>query len=409
MTDVRPRICILGGGFGGLYTALRLSQLPWEGHTPPEIVLVDQRDRFLFAPFLYELVTEEMQTWEIAPPFGELLAESGVIFRQAEVTAIDIVRQQVQLKSPDNSGHGTDSENLDYSQLVIALGGRTPLPNLPGLKDYGLGFRTLEDAYKLKQKLKVLEQSNTEKIRVAIVGGGYSGVELAAKLGDRLGTRGRIRIIERGKEILGLSPEFNRQQAQASLSAKGIWVDTETTVTAITSHDLTLKFRDQEDVIPVDLVLWTVGTEVAPLIGSLPLPHNDQGLLKTNAQLQVEGKANIFALGDGAECRDVSGQLIPPTAQGAFQQADYCAWNIWANLTGRPLLPCRYQPLGEMLALGIDSAVLNGLGIKLTGPAAVLARRLVYLYRFPTWQHQLTVGLNWLTRPLGNWLKNEPS
>ncbi|UAJ71468.1 NAD(P)/FAD-dependent oxidoreductase [Synechocystis sp. PCC 7339] len=404
MTDARPRICILGGGFGGLYTALRLSQLPWEGHTPPEIVLVDQRDRFLFAPFLYELVTEEMQTWEIAPPFVELLAESGVVFRQAEVTAIDFDRQKVMLNDQDRG-----SENLAFDQLVIALGGQTPLPNLPGLKDYGLSFRTLEDAYKLKQKLKLLEQSDTEKIRVAIVGGGYSGVELAAKLGDRLGTRGRIRIIERGQEILAMSPEFNRQQAQASLSAKGIWVDTETTVTAITATDVTLQFREQEDVIPVDLVLWTVGTTVSPLIRNLALPHNHQGQLKTNAQLQVEGKTNIFALGDGAEGRDANGQLIPTTAQGAFQQADYCAWNIWANLTGRPLLPCRYQPLGEMLALGTDGAVLSGLGIKLSGPAAVLARRLVYLYRFPTWKHQLTVGLNWLTRPLGDWLKNEPS
>jgi NADH dehydrogenase len=283
------------------------------------------------------------------------------------------------------------------------------LPNLPGLKDHAIGFRTLEDAYQLKQRLQVLEQSNAEKIRVAIVGGGYSGVELAAKLGDRLGTRGRIRIIERGEQILSLSPEFNRQQAQDILSTKGIWLDTETTVSAITAQDITLQFREQVDVIPVDLVLWTVGTEVSPLIKNLPLPHNDRGQIKTNPQLQAEGKISIFALGDGAECRDATGQLIPPTAQAAFQQADYCAWNIWANLTGRPLLPFRYQALGEMLALGTDDAALSGLGIKLSGPAAVLARRLVYLYRFPTWQHQLTVGFNWLTRPLLNLLKNEPS
>lgn len=141
-----------------------------------------------------------MQTWEIAPPFVELLAESGVIFRQAEVTAIDFDHQKVLLNDQDKG-----TESLAFDQLVIALGGQTPLPNLPGLKDYGLGFRTLEDAYKLKQKLKSLEQADAEKIRIAIVGGGYSGVELAAKLGDRLGERGRIRIIERGKEILAMS------------------------------------------------------------------------------------------------------------------------------------------------------------------------------------------------------------
>ncbi|MEB3160222.1 MAG: NAD(P)/FAD-dependent oxidoreductase [Synechocystis sp.] len=396
MTQPHPRICILGGGFGGLYTALRLSQFSWEGHTPPEIVLIDRQDRFLFAPFLYELLTEEMQTWEIAPPFVELLAETGVQFRQAEVTGIDPLKKSVQLDQQDD---------LSYDYLVIAMGGKTPFPNVPGVKDYALGFRTLEDAYRVKQRLKTLEQSETEKIRVAIVGGGYSGVELAGKLGDRLGDRGRIRIIERSDTILGTSPEYNRTSAQEILSEKGIWVDLETSLTTVTADDMTLQYREQIDTIPVDLVLWTVGTEVSALIRDLPLPHGNHQLLKTNAQLLVDGQQTIFALGDVADCRDATGQIVPPTAQVAFQQADYCAWNVWASLTDRPLLPFRYQALGEMLTLGIDDAVLNGLGIKFSGPAAVLARRLVYLYRFPTWQHQLMVGFNWLAQPLLKLLK----
>ncbi|MGA1621658.1 MAG: NAD(P)/FAD-dependent oxidoreductase [Synechocystis sp.] len=396
MTQSRPRICILGGGFGGLYTALRLSQLSWEGQTLPEIVLIDRQDRFLFAPFLYELLTEEMQTWEIAPPFVELLADSGVQFKQAEVTGIDPASKTVQLDHQDD---------CHYDYLIIAMGGRTPFPTVPGVKDHALGFRSLEDAYRIKQRLQHLEQSEAEKIRVAIVGGGYSGVELAGKLGDRLGERGRIRIIERSDTILGTSPEYNRASAQEKLSEKGIWVDLETTVTAVTADEITLQYRDQIDTIPVDLVLWTVGTEVSPLIRELPLPHGDRQLLKTTAQLLVEGQQTIFALGDVADCRDATGQMVPPTAQVAFQQADYCAWNVWASLTDRPLLPFRYQALGEMLSLGIDDAVLNGLGIKFAGPAAVLARRLVYLYRFPTWSHQLTVGFNWLAQPLLNLFK----
>jgi NADH dehydrogenase len=365
--------------------------LSWDGQTLPEIVLIDRQDRFLFAPFLYELLTEEMQTWEIAPPFVELLAETGVQFKQAEITGIDPVKKAVQL---DNA------ETLDYDYLVIAMGGKTPFPDVPGVKDHAISFRTLEDAYRIKQRLKTLELSDTEKIRVAIVGGGYSGVELAGKLADRLGDRGRIRIIERSDTILGTSPEYNRTSAQEILSEKGIWVDLDTSLTAVTADDITLQYRDQVDTIPVDLVLWTVGTAVSPLIRDLPLPHGDRHLLKTDSHLLVDGQQTIFALGDVADCRDATGQIVPPTAQVAFQQADYCAWNIWASLTARPLLPFRYQALGEMLSLGVDEAVLNGLGIKLSGPAAVLVRRLVYLYRFPTWSHQLTVGFNWLTRPL---------
>jgi NADH dehydrogenase len=391
MNENRLRICILGGGFGGLYTALRLSQLPWETNQAPEIILIDQQDRFLFAPFLYELVTGEMQTWEIAPPFEELLAETGVRFHQGQVTAIAIEEKQVQLES---------SVSLGYDKLVIAMGGKTSLPTVPGVRDYALPFRNLEDAYRLKERLRLLEQSPAEKIRIAIVGGGYSGVELACKLGDRLGERGRLRLIERGDTILKLSPEYNRKTAQDALADRGIWLDLETDITEITSDSLSLRYKGQIDTIPVDIVLWTVGNDVSDLIRDLPLPHDKNGLLETNHFLQVIDHPDVYALGDVAACEDATGQHLPATAQVAFQQSDYCAWNIWAGETNRPPLPFRYQALGEMLTLGIDNATINGLGIKLNGTPAAIARRLIYLYRLPTWQHQLTVGFNWLTQPL---------
>lgn len=396
MNENRLRICILGGGFGGLYTALRLSQLPWETNQAPEIILIDQQDRFLFAPFLYELVTGEMQTWEIAPPFEELLAETGVRFHQGQVTAIAVEEKQVQLES---------SVSLGYDKLVIAMGGKTSLPTVPGVRDYALPFRTLQDAYRLKERLRLLEQSPVEKIRIAIVGGGYSGVELACKLGDRLGERGRLRLIERGDSILKLSPEYNRKTAQDALAERGIWLDLETDITEITSDSLSLRYKGQIDTIPVDIVLWTVGNDVSDLIRDLPLPHDKNGLLETNHFLQVIDHPDIYALGDVAACEDATGQHLPATAQVAFQQSDYCAWNIWAGETNRPPLPFRYQALGEMLTLGIDNATINGLGIKLNGTPAAIARRLIYLYRLPTWQHQLTVGFNWLTQPLLEFFK----
>ncbi|MFM7438923.1 MAG: NAD(P)/FAD-dependent oxidoreductase [Snowella sp.] len=391
MNENRLRICILGGGFGGLYTALRLSQLPWETNQAPEIILIDQQDRFLFAPFLYELVTGEMQTWEIAPPFEELLAETGVRFHQGQVTAIALEEKQVHLKS---------SVSLGYDKLVIAMGGKTSLPKVSGVRDYALPFRNLEDAYRLKERLRLLEQSPAEKIRIAIVGGGYSGVELACKLGDRLGERGRLRLIERGDTILKLSPEYNRKTAQEALADRGIWLDLETDITEITSDSLSLRYKGQIDTIPVDIVLWTVGNDVSEVIRDLPLPHDKNGLLETNHFLQVIDHPDVYALGDVAACEDATGQHLPATAQVAFQQSDYCAWNIWAGETNRPSLPFRYQALGEMLTLGIDNATINGLGIKLNGTPAAIARRLIYLYRLPTWQHQLTVGFNWLTQPL---------
>lgn len=103
MTEQTKRIVILGGGFGGLYTALRVSQLPWETQQKPEIVLVDQSDRFLFSPLLYELLTGELQSWEIAPPFIELLEGTGIRFYQAVVSGIDIDQQRVHLQDDQKS------------------------------------------------------------------------------------------------------------------------------------------------------------------------------------------------------------------------------------------------------------------------------------------------------------------
>lgn len=387
----KTRICILGGGFGGLYTALRLSQLSWNQSEKPEITLVDQRDRFVFLPLLYELVTKELETWEIAPPYIELLTNTGIQFRQLAVASVDIQAKQV---------HFQNHDQLDYDYLVLAMGGETPMDRVPGVAEHAIAFRTIQDAYRLEEKLRLLEETEAEKIRVAIVGAGYSGVELACKLAERLGDRGRIRLVEASDQILRTSPEFNRETATKALSDRDVWVDLETKVESVTADAIALEYKGQLDIIPVDIVLWTVGTQVSEIVQNLPLKHNDRQQLVINTNLQAIDHPEIFALGDLAECLDAEGQRVPSTAQAAFQQADYAGWNVWASILGKPLLPFRYQALGEIMSLGTDNATLAGMGIKLDGPFAHVARRLIYLYRMPTFDHQIKVGLNWVAQPL---------
>lgn len=393
MTQQSARICILGGGFGGLYTALRLSQLPWGQSDKPEIVLIDRSDRFLFVPLLYELMTGELQTWEIAPPFEDVLAGTGIRFYQSTVVGVDVSEQRVQLQ---------DGPELAYDRLVLALGGETPLHGVPGSAEYTFPFRTLTDVQRLEERLRQLEETQTDKIRVAIIGAGFSGVELACKLAERLGERGRLRLVEQTDQILRSSPEFNRTAAMKALEERGVWLDLETSVDAIAADSLSLTYKGTTDTIPVDLVIWTVGTKVPELLETLPLKRNQRGQVIISTTLQVPDHPEIFALGDLADCKDVAGQQVFSTAQSAFQQADYAGWNIWASLTDRPLLPFRYQHLGEMMTLGTNNATLTGMGLKLDGPLAHVARRLAYLYRMPTFAHQLRVGTNWIAQPLLN-------
>ncbi|NJK28365.1 MAG: NAD(P)/FAD-dependent oxidoreductase [Coleofasciculaceae cyanobacterium SM2_3_26] len=395
MSESPQRICILGGGFGGLYTALRLSEFSWSQPQPPEIVLVDQSDRFVFLPLLYELMTEELQTWEIAPPFVELLANTPVKFHQGKVANIDTYNRQVRLQ---------EGETLSYDRLLLALGGETPLDIVPGAEQYAFPFKSIADAYRLEEKLRSLETSDTDPIRIVIVGGGYSGVELACKLADRLKRRARLRLVDRNEDILQSSTEFNRKASRKALSDRGIWLDLETNVQLVEAGSISLEYRGKVDAIPTDVVVWTVGTRVLPVVKSLPLKQNQRGQLVTDVYLRVEGTSDIFALGDLAECRDASGQQVPNTAQAAFQQADYAAWNLRASLSDRAMLPFQYQHLGEMMTLGIENATLTSLGMSMDGAIAHLARRLIYLYRFPTLDHQIKVGLNWIAQPLREFL-----
>jgi demethylphylloquinone reductase len=392
------KICILGGGFGGLYTALRLTQMTWP--QKPEITLVDQRDRFVFAPLLYELLTGELESWEVAPEYSTLLANTGIRFQQQQVKAIDLDTKTVRFG---------DDTTLIYDRIVLAMGGETPMDMVDGAAEHAIPFRNVTDATRVAERLRQLETSDAEKIRVAIVGGGYSGVELACKLADRLGARGRLRIIERADKILATSPEFNRETAEKALSERSVWRDLNTNVTHISADSMTLQFQDTEQTIPVDLVLWTVGNRIVPLIQNLPIGRNSRGQIVVTSAMQVESHPAIFALGDLAECHDASGQLVPATAQGAFQQADYAGWNVWASLTDRPLLPFRYQALGEMITLGTDNATLSGLGLHLNGLPAHVARRMIYLFRMPTLEHQVKVGISWMTKPLVKFLQPVPS
>ncbi|MEM9136098.1 MAG: NAD(P)/FAD-dependent oxidoreductase [Cyanobacteria bacterium P01_F01_bin.42] len=388
------RICILGGGFGGLYTALKLQNYPWSRVGQPQITLIDQNERFVFLPFLYELLTNEMQLWEIAPTFEQLLAKSSVHktadvqFMRDEVTAIDPDSKQITLKK---------NGSLDCDRLVLALGGETPLDTVPGAAEHATTFRSLDDVTKLKEKLYQLELQVNKNIRVVVVGAGPSGVELSCKLSDRLGKRGNICLVDRNDAILKTSSDFNRQAAIKALGDRNVTLKLNTNVQEVSEDAITLS--ETSAPLPADLVLWTIGNAMPTVIQSLNLPKNERGQILTEPTLQVQDFPELYAIGDLAAGQDVSQQPIPKTAQAAFQAADYLAWNIWASLTGRSLRSFRYSHLGEMLTLGKDEAALAGLGLTLDGPLANLARRAVYLYRFPTPEHQLNVGLQWILKP----------
>lgn len=435
----RPRVCILGGGFGGLYTALRLESLEWPDDKKPQVILVDQSERFVFKPMLYELLSGEVDAWEIAPRFSDLLANTSVLFFQDKAKLL-YPSDHLEVNGPTQSSRGgsvllESGLLVEYDWLVLALGAEAKLDVVPGAIEFALPFSTLDDARKVDHKLRTLERRNFRKesaIRVAVVGCGYSGVELAATVSERLQDRGTVQAINVETTICPNAPPGNREAAIKVLSSRKVElllgyvvrcirrdVDLEasekpTKSIGVAQHDSEKYILElqpaqrglQSQTVEADIVLWTVGNKsllpkLEPSDRPYDLPLNARGQAETDETLRVNGHPRIFAVGDSCALRESSGRLLPSTAQVAFQQADFAGWNLWAAINDRPLLPFRFQNLGEMITLGRNDAAISPSfieGLTLEGPIGHTARKLAYLIRLPTDEHRLKVGISWLTK-----------
>jgi NADH dehydrogenase len=394
MNNEPIKICILGGGFGGLYTALYLSNFSWVKSGKCQIILVEPKDNFLFSPLLYEVLTGELQRWEIAPSYQKLLAGRKVEFCRDVACGVDLNTRQVEL----GSGGG-----LSYDYLVLAVGNKAWFPEIPGLSEYGHGFRSLADADRLEERLKVMEASQRQRLRVAVIGGGANGVELACKLHDRLWGRVNVCLIERGGEILKGFSVGVKNAAKRAIEKRAIEVCLETGVKEIEVDKIILSRGGEVGTFPVDLVLWTAGTESIEWVSNLNCQQSDRGRLLTRPTLQLIDRPEVFALGDLAEicCKGewlFAPQSIPATAQAAFQQASCAAKNLKAVMKGKSLRRFRYLHLGDMLTLGKGVAVVSSYFVSLEGVVAGFIRRLVYVQRLPTFRHRLQVLKNLVRR-----------
>jgi NADH:ubiquinone reductase (non-electrogenic) len=307
-----------------------------------------------------------------------------------------------------------DGTTLAYDYLVLALGTSTSDGGVAGARECAVALNTAEDAVRIAGVLGELERAGRDA-RVAVIGGGLSGVELASVIAERLNgksTNGVVDVITPNKRVMATAPPGQREAALRVLEKARVNVvggrvmrldkvanDEETVSTA---SKITLADDDgTEGVETYDLVCWTVGQR-AETPSDWPVATTPARKIKTDATLRVNGHSRIYAVGDAssssAEVMNADWDHLPSTAQVAFQQADYAAWNIWASMNGRTELPFRYQHLGDMMVLGsLDAAVAFPVGdITLEGPAAAALRRLAYLYRMPTNEHRLKLGSKWI-------------
>jgi NADH:ubiquinone reductase (non-electrogenic) len=395
-------VAVFGGGFGGLYTALAISREAREKGRTLDVALVVPSDQFVFLPLLYDLTMGTASEAEVCPYYGDMLADTGV--RQVKAS-FDC------FASPDlysaNLTTTTTEEacTLSFRASVVAVGA-TPesiLASVPGASQYVQPFYTQEDAYETRALLTRLESEvkGGSSPRIAIVGGGYGGVELAACLKRKL-PEGSVSLLTRGAPMKGSTAEPLVDKALARLgvnvelcSVKAIeQVDGSEAVKIKRSNIMGDEGPEVEDDLPWDAVLWTAGSGPAypvskPMIG---LEQVASGRIATDNTLRCvwkkEGEATgrirqppVWALGDCSEIIDTKDQpAVPKTAQAAMQQAETVASNVFAELQGRDASKSfQYQDLGSMLTLGGPNAAV--LGPKEGSPLAPLFTSLLDISR----------------------------
>jgi NADH dehydrogenase len=407
MTDKRARICIVGGGFGGLFTALGLAGAG-------DVTLVSSEEHFTHTPLLYEYLSGEVEAWHIAPYYRELLDER-VRFINGAVTEIDFDAREVSIAGR--------LRRLGYDVLVLAIGGVTNFWGVEGAERYAMPFRKIRHADDLRARMiealdhippEIAPQDARRHATFVVVGAGASGVELATKMSDllrdaftRRGLRGepRVMILEMGRAVVpGMDADI-REVVIHALHEKRVEVHTETRVVRVLPRGVVFEHNGQQTEIEAAAVVWVAGVRVNPLVERLDIEKNERGQIIVEPTLQVRGRREVFALGDVAYFRDVVPSLAG-TAQLAFQQSDLAVKNVQAIIDGSVPGRRHFEELGEAVSLGTESAAVLAAGRVMEGQLARQARFALYTTRLPTWQHRLRVGTSWFfggkaPRPLG--------
>jgi NADH dehydrogenase len=401
------RIVILGGGFGGAYAAQALEKKL--RHLDAEIVLLDRNNYFVFYPLLIEAGTGSLEPRHAVVPIREFLRRTT--FHMAEVRSIDVANQHVEYCAVGEM----DVTRLRYDHLVIALGSVTKLPPesiVPGAREHCSQIKSLTDAVALRDRAIVLlemadasddESRRRELLRIVIVGGSFTGVELAGEYEAFIRGAARryrnvkpadisVTLVEMEHRVLGALGDELADFAARHLRKRGLDLRLGVTVSSVASDNVVLS---DGTTIPTRTVIWCAGISPNPLVTALGLPLDKRGYILCERDLRVHGCDNIWSIGDIAVNPNDDGTPQPATAQHAVRQGAHVARNIAAVLAGRPTQPCSITTQGMLAAIGCRTAVGKVFGVRIAGFPAWWMWRTVYLLKMPRLGRKVRVALDW--------------
>ncbi|BBC34445.1 NADH dehydrogenase [Streptomyces graminofaciens] len=409
------RILIVGGGYVGLYTALRLQkQLKQElTRGDIEIVVVSPDPYMTYQPFLPEAAAGSISPRHVVVPLRRVLDQCKVVI--GEATAINHAKRTATLTTLATEEEGAGSEQLTYDELVLAPGSISRTLPIPGLAEYAIGFKTVEEAIGLRnhviEQMDIASSTRDPAIRDAaltfvFVGGGYAGVEALGELEDMARYTARYYhnvqpddmkwiLVEASDRILPEVGEEMGRYTVTELRRRNIDVRLHTRLDSCADRVAVLSDGSR---FPTRTVVWTAGVKPHPILAATDLPLNERGRLKCTPELSVEGVSHAWAAGDAAAVPDVTaepGKETAPNAQHAVRQARTLGDNIVRSLRGQTLQAYSHKYVGSVASLGLHQGVAHVYGRKLKGYPAWFMHRVYHLSRVPTFNRKARVLAEW--------------
>jgi NADH dehydrogenase len=372
----KPRVVILGAGFGGLTAARAMAK-------DADVTLVDRHNFQTFLPLLYQVSTAGLAADHVVHPVRGALRKSGVKFRMGSPLSVDHKNKTVKLDS---------SEVLEFDHLVVALGSSTADFGVPGVNEYGMGMKSVTEAINIRAAVMrrfedLCRFEDDTRLSIAVVGGGPTGVEMAGALAEL--KRGPLKndmahaaehidiyLIEAGPRILPMFSEKLSARAESDLRKLGVIVRTNTSVREVQSRKIIVK---EGDPIPAEITVWAAGVKGEPTAELLNLPIVGSRI-DVEESLRVSHYPHIWAIGDIAGAKGADGRFLPMVAPVAMQQARFVAKQIIRAHKGEAVKAFKYLDKGSMATIGRHKAVVEVKNFRMTGALAWFAWLWLHLF-----------------------------
>ena len=372
----KPRVVILGAGFGGLTAARAMAK-------DADVTLVDRHNFQTFLPLLYQVSTAGLAADHVVHPVRGALRKSGVKFRMGSPLSVDHKNKTVKLDS---------SEVLEFDHLVVALGSSTADFGVPGVAEYGMGMKSVHEAINIRAAVMrrfedLCRFEDDTRLSIAVVGGGPTGVEMAGALAEL--KRGPLKndmahaaehidiyLIEAGPRILPMFSEKLSARAESDLRKLGVIVRTNTAVREVQSRKIIVK---EGEPIPAEITVWAAGVKGEPTAELLNLPIVGSRI-DVEESLRVSHYPHIWAIGDIAGAKGADGRFLPMVAPVAMQQARFVAKQIIRAHKGEAVKAFKYLDKGSMATIGRHKAVVEVKNFRMTGALAWFAWLWLHLF-----------------------------